>query len=62
MSARADERNGSIVLEAFEILFIKRGYEKALNCRSPKYIWHSAHIPVANDGSPLGRGWRACQC
>jgi predicted SnoaL-like aldol condensation-catalyzing enzyme len=50
MSKSREEKNKSIVLEAFETLFNKRDYRKALNFWSPKYIQHSAHIPPGRDG------------
>ena len=50
MSESREERNKSIVLEAFETLFNKRDYRNALNFWSPKYIQHSAHIPPGRDG------------
>jgi hypothetical protein len=50
MSESHDEKNRSIVLEAFETLFNKRDYGKALNFWSSKYIQHSAHIPPGRDG------------
>ncbi len=50
MSQSGEEKNKSIVLEAFETLFNKRDYRNALNFWSPKYIQHSAHIPPGRDG------------
>ena len=50
MSERREEKNKSIVLEAFETLFNKRDYEKALKFWSSKYIQHGAHIPAGRDG------------
>jgi predicted SnoaL-like aldol condensation-catalyzing enzyme len=50
MSKSREEKNRSIVLEAFETLFNKRDYMNALNFWSPKYIQHSAHIPPGRDG------------
>jgi predicted SnoaL-like aldol condensation-catalyzing enzyme len=50
MSENREEKNKSIVLEAFETLFNKRDYGKASNFWSPKYIQHSAHIPPGRDG------------
>ena len=50
MSQSGEEKNKSIVLEAFETLFNKRDYRSALNFWSPKYIQHSAHIPPGRDG------------
>ena len=44
------ERNKSIVLEAFETLFSKRDYSKAARFWSPDYIQHSAHIPPGREG------------
>lgn len=45
-----EEKNKSIVLEAFDTLFNKRDYAKALNFWSPRYIQHSAHIPPGREG------------
>jgi predicted SnoaL-like aldol condensation-catalyzing enzyme len=45
-----EEKNKSIVLEAFDTLFNKRDYAKALNFWSPSYIQHSAHIPPGREG------------
>jgi predicted SnoaL-like aldol condensation-catalyzing enzyme len=50
MSQIQEERNKSIVLEAFETLFNKRDYAKALNFWTSNYIQHSAHIPPGRDG------------
>ena len=50
MSMSQEEKNKSIVLEAFETLFNKRDYGKALKFWSPTYIQHSAHIPPGRDG------------
>jgi len=50
MSESREEKNKSIVLEAFETLFNKRDYGKASNFWSSKYIQHSAHIPPGRDG------------
>jgi predicted SnoaL-like aldol condensation-catalyzing enzyme len=50
MSKTQEEKNKSIVLEAFETLFNKRNYAKAINFWSPNYIQHSAHIPPGREG------------
>jgi predicted SnoaL-like aldol condensation-catalyzing enzyme len=50
MSQTLEEKNKSTVLEAFETLFIKRDFAKALNFWSPNYIQHSAHIPPGREG------------
>jgi predicted SnoaL-like aldol condensation-catalyzing enzyme len=50
MSQTQEEKNKSIVLQAFETLFNKRDYAKAINFWSPKYIQHSAHIPPGREG------------
>jgi predicted SnoaL-like aldol condensation-catalyzing enzyme len=50
MNTPAEEKHKSIVLEAFETLFNKREYSKALAFWSPQYIQHSAHIPPGRDG------------
>jgi predicted SnoaL-like aldol condensation-catalyzing enzyme len=50
MSKTQEEKNKSIVLEAFETLFNRRDYAKALSFWSPEYIQHSAHIPPGREG------------
>ena len=50
MSKTQEEKNKSTVLEAFETLFNKRDYARALNFWSQKYIQHSAHIPPGREG------------
>ncbi len=50
MSKTQEEKNQATVLEAFETLFNKRDYAKALNFWSPNYIQHSAHIPPGREG------------
>ena len=50
MSQTQEEKNKSIVLEAFDTLFNKKDYAKALNFWSPKYIQHSAHVPAGREG------------
>jgi hypothetical protein len=42
--------NKTIVLEAFDLLFNKRDYEKAATLWSDTYIQHSAHIPPGREG------------
>jgi predicted SnoaL-like aldol condensation-catalyzing enzyme len=42
--------NRAIVLEAFDTLFNKRDYERAVTFWSPNYVQHSAHIPPGRDG------------
>ncbi len=44
------EKNKSIVLEAFDTLFNKRQYAAAERFWSPKYIQHSAHIEPGREG------------
>ena len=44
------EKNKSLVLEAFDTLFNKRDYAAALKFWSPSYIQHSAHIEPGRDG------------
>ena len=44
------ERNKAIVIEAFETLFNRRDYDKALAFWSQSYIQHSAHIPPGREG------------
>ena len=43
-------QNKALVLEAFEALFNRRDYAKALGFWSPAYIQHSAHIAPGRDG------------
>jgi predicted SnoaL-like aldol condensation-catalyzing enzyme len=50
MNQTHEEMNKFAVLKAFETLFNKRDYAKALNFWSPKYIQHSAHIPPGREG------------
>jgi predicted SnoaL-like aldol condensation-catalyzing enzyme len=45
-----EERNKSIVLEAFDTLFNQRNFAQALNFWSSDYIQHSAHIPPGRAG------------
>jgi predicted SnoaL-like aldol condensation-catalyzing enzyme len=45
-----EQRNKSIVLEAFDALFNKRDYARALNFWASSYIQHSAHIPPGREG------------
>ena len=45
MNQSIEERNKTLVLDAFEILFNKRDYAAAERYWSPKYVQHSAHIP-----------------
>lgn len=50
MNKTQEENNKSTVLEAFETLFNKHDYARALNFWSPNYIQHSAHIPPGREG------------
>ena len=50
MSKTQEEKNRSIVLEAFDTLFNKHDCASALNFWSPNYIQHSAHIPPGREG------------
>jgi predicted SnoaL-like aldol condensation-catalyzing enzyme len=50
VSQTPEERNKSIVLEAFDTLFNERDYAKALNFWRSDYIQHSAHIPPGREG------------
>ena len=50
MNKTKEEKNQSIVLEAFETLFNKRDYAMALKSWSANYIQHSAHIPPGREG------------
>jgi predicted SnoaL-like aldol condensation-catalyzing enzyme len=50
MNTTQEEKNKATVLKAFETLFNKRDYARALNFWSPKYIQHSAHIEPGREG------------
>ena len=50
MNETIQEKNKSLVLEAFDTLFNRRNYASAEKFWSPKYIQHSAHIPPGRDG------------
>ena len=50
MNQSIEERNKTLVLDAFEILFNKRDYAAAERYWSPKYVQHSAHIEPGRDG------------
>ena len=49
-SKTIQERNKTLVLDAFDTLFNKRDYVAAEKYWSPNYIQHSAHIPPGGDG------------
>ena len=50
MSGTSQEKNKTLVLEAFETLFNKRNYAAAEGFWSPNYIQHSAHIAPGREG------------
>jgi predicted SnoaL-like aldol condensation-catalyzing enzyme len=50
MSQTIEEKNKTLVLEAFDTLFNKRDYVAAERYWSPAYIQHSAHIEPGRDG------------
>jgi predicted SnoaL-like aldol condensation-catalyzing enzyme len=50
MSETIQEKNKSLVLDAFDTLFNKRDYAAAEKFWSLNYIQHSAHIPPGRDG------------
>ena len=50
MSQTIQEKNKSLVLDAFDTLFNKRNYVAAEKYWSPNYIQHSAHIEPAREG------------
>jgi predicted SnoaL-like aldol condensation-catalyzing enzyme len=50
MSQTLQEKNKSLVLEAFDALFNKRDYAAAERYWSPNYIQHSAHIEPGREG------------
>ena len=50
MSQTRQEKNKTLVLDAFDTLFNKRDYAAAEKYWSPDYIQHSGHIEPARDG------------
>jgi predicted SnoaL-like aldol condensation-catalyzing enzyme len=50
MNRSIEEKNKTLVLDAFETLFNKRDYAVAERYWSPEYIQHSAHIPPGREG------------
>jgi predicted SnoaL-like aldol condensation-catalyzing enzyme len=50
MTQSTQERNKTLVLQAFDLLFNKRDYAAAEKYWSPHYIQHSAHIPPGREG------------
>ena len=50
MSETIQEKNKTLVLDAFDTLFNKRDYTAAEKYWSPNYIQHSAHIPPGRKG------------
>jgi predicted SnoaL-like aldol condensation-catalyzing enzyme len=50
MSETIQEKNKTLVLEAFDTLFNKREYAAAEKFWSPNYIQHSAHIEPGREG------------
>ncbi len=48
--ASMEERNKTLVLEAFNTLFNKRDYEAGARYWSPNYIQHSARIEPGREG------------
>jgi predicted SnoaL-like aldol condensation-catalyzing enzyme len=50
MTQLAQERNKTLVLQAFDLLFNKRDYAAAEKFWSPHYIQHSAHIAPGREG------------
>jgi predicted SnoaL-like aldol condensation-catalyzing enzyme len=48
--ATMEQKNKTLVLEAFNTLFNKRDYEAAARYWSPNYIQHSAHIEPGREG------------
>jgi predicted SnoaL-like aldol condensation-catalyzing enzyme len=50
MAQTAEEKNKTLVREAFDTLFNQRDYLAAEKFWSPDYIQHSAHIPPGRDG------------
>ena len=50
MSQTTQEKNKTLVLEAFDTLFNRRDYATAERFWSPDYIQHSAHIAPGRSG------------
>jgi predicted SnoaL-like aldol condensation-catalyzing enzyme len=50
MTQSTQERNKTLVLKAFDLLFNKREYAAAEKYWSPQYIQHSAHIAPGREG------------
>jgi predicted SnoaL-like aldol condensation-catalyzing enzyme len=50
MTTNSEEKNKTLVLDAFDTLFNKRDYKAAERFWSSDYIQHSAHIPPGRDG------------
>ncbi len=50
MPTPQEQANKALVLEAFDTLFNKRDYAKALSFWSSAYIQHSAHIEPGREG------------
>ena len=50
MNQTTQEKNKTLVLDAFDTLFNKRDYAAAETYWSPNYIQHSAHIEPGRDG------------
>jgi len=50
MTQSNQERNKTLVLQAFDLLFNKRDYTSAERYWSPHYIQHSAHIAPGREG------------
>ena len=50
MTQSTQERNKTLVLQAFDLLFKKRDYAAAEKYWSPNYIQHSAHIAPGRAG------------
>src|SRR5436189_1884576 len=50
MNQTKQEKNKTLVLDAFDTLFNKRDYQAAERYWSPSYIQHSAHIEPGREG------------
>jgi predicted SnoaL-like aldol condensation-catalyzing enzyme len=50
MTQSTQDRNKTLVLQAFDLLFNKRDYVAAEKFWSPHYIQHSAHIAPGREG------------
>ncbi len=59
MNQTKQEKNKTLVLDAFDTLFNKRDYQAAERYWSPTYIQHSAHIEPGRAGTGRPVAWVA---